>query len=127
MTGVDRWGDSVAVTATPSSALQHMRALARANRVRLARAEVKRQVANGEVDAASVVLSDPWQVNGMSVSELLTSQRRWGRTRCRRLCLSLGIAENKPVGALTQRQRKALAQALGKPNPDDRVWVEIDL
>ena len=48
----------------------------------------------------------------MSVSELLMSQRRWGRARCRRLLLSLGIPENKRIGTMTERQRFALAGLL---------------
>ncbi len=42
-------------TAT-APAPQHMRALAQANRVRLARAELKRQVAEGEATVAEIVL-----------------------------------------------------------------------
>ena len=42
-------------TAT-APAPQHMRALAQANRVRLARAELKRQVAEGETTVAEIVL-----------------------------------------------------------------------
>ena len=45
-------------TATAPAA-QHMRALAQANRVRLARAELKRQVAEGETSVADVVLDVP--------------------------------------------------------------------
>jgi hypothetical protein len=48
----------------------------------------------------------------MSVSELLMSQRRWGRTRCRRVLLSLGLPENKQIGTMTERQRTALAAML---------------
>ena len=52
----------------------------------------------------------------MELSELLMSQRRWGRARCRRVLVSLGLPENKQIGTLTQRQRSALAAALsGKP------------
>jgi hypothetical protein len=40
------------------------------------------------------------------------SQKRWGRTRCRRLLVSLGVPENKQVGTLTERQRSALAAVL---------------
>ena len=89
-----------------------MRALQRANRVRLARAELKRQVADGQLEAAEVVLSNPWEAESMSVSELLMSQRRWGRTRCRRILLSLGLPENKQIGTMTERQRTALAAML---------------
>lgn len=91
---------------------QHLRALEHANRVRLARAEMKRRVANGEVTAAEVVIENPWHAESMSISELLMSQRRWGRARCRRLLLSLGIAENKRLGTLTERQRRMLAAML---------------
>ena len=48
----------------------------------------------------------------MSISDLLMSQKRWGRARCRRLLVSLGVPENKQVGTLTERQRLALAAVL---------------
>jgi hypothetical protein len=91
---------------------QHLRALEYANRVRLARARMKRKVAAGELSAADVVLTSPWQAHSMSVSDLLMSQKRWGRTRCRRLLMSLGVPENKQIGTLTERQRLALAAVL---------------
>ena len=91
---------------------QHLRALEYANRVRLARARMKRKIGAGELSAADVVLTCPWQAHSMSVSDLLMSQKRWGRTRCRRLLVSLGVPENKQVGTLTERQRLALAAVL---------------
>ena len=90
---------------------QHLRAQY-ANRVRLARAEMKRRIAAGELRAAEVVLTCPWQAQSMSISDLLMSQKRWGRTRCRRLLVSLAVPENKQVGTLTERQRSALADVL---------------
>jgi hypothetical protein len=96
---------------------QHLRALEYANRVRLARARMKRRVAAGDLSAAEVVMSCPWQANSMSISDLLMSQKRWGRTRCRRLLVSLGIPENKQVGTLTERQRLALAAVLTAKGP----------
>jgi hypothetical protein len=48
----------------------------------------------------------------MSISDLLMSQKRWGRTRCRRLLVSLGVPENKQIGTLTERQRLAIAAVL---------------
>jgi hypothetical protein len=91
---------------------QHLRALEYANRVRLARARLKRRIAAGELSAAEVVLTCPWQAHTMSVSDLLMSQKRWGRARCRRLLVSLGVPENKAIGTLTERQRLALAAVL---------------
>ena len=91
---------------------QHLRALQEANRVRLARAEMKREIAAGQLPAEEVILSCPWQAHSMSISDLLMSQKRWGRARCRRLLITIGIPENKRIGTLTERQRVALADVL---------------
>jgi hypothetical protein len=91
-----------------------MQALQRANAVRLARAELKRRVAVGEMSAAEVILGTPWEAVSMTVSDLLTSQRRWGHTRCRKLLQGIPMSENKTVGSMTDRQRHALAELLGE-------------
>ena len=101
---------------------QHMQALERANRVRLARAELKRSIARGEVDASSVVRECPWETESMTLAELLTSQRRWGRTRARKLLQALALSENKRLGSLTPRQRALLTSALS-PRARDTVLV----
>ncbi len=100
--------------ASPGEAPQHMRALERANRVRLARAELKRAVGRGDLDAAEVVRDCPWETESMTISELLTSQRRWGRTRARKFLLPLSLNENKQLGTLTERQRAILAAELAE-------------
>jgi hypothetical protein len=97
---------------------QHMQALERANRVRLARAELKRSIGRGEVDISDVIRDCPWETESISLTELLTSQRRWGRTRARKLLQGLALSENKRLGTLTPRQRALLAGAL-----TDRVLV----
>src|SRR5688572_7292680 len=106
-------------TASASGGQQHLRALARANRVRLARAELKRQIASEEISAGQVILDCPWEAASMSISDLLMCQRRWGRARCRRLLVSLGVPENKQIGTLTERQRGALAAVLGSDGRND--------
>jgi hypothetical protein len=89
-----------------------MQALRRANAVRLARAELKRRVAIGEISAADVILEAPWETESMTISDLLTSQRRWGHTRCRKFLQCVPMSENKTVGSMTDRQRRAVAQML---------------
>ncbi|MEJ7825741.1 MAG: hypothetical protein WKF48_09945 [Solirubrobacteraceae bacterium] len=96
-------------TATIAPAPQHMLALRRANEVRLARAELKRRVAEGGTTVAAVMLACPWEVASMSISELLLSQRRWGATRCAKFLAGIGMTETKTVGSMTERQRRALA------------------
>jgi hypothetical protein len=99
-------------TATAPAAPQHMRALAQANRVRLARADLKRQVAEGEATVADIVLTCPWEAESMSIADLLMSQHRWGRSRCRRFLASIPMLETKTIGSMTERQRNELAGRL---------------
>lgn len=104
-------------TVSTTGAPQHMQALARANRVRLARAELKRSIARGDVEAADVIRDCPWETESMTLAELLTSQRRWGRTRARKFLLGLSLSENKRLGTLTERQRALLANELSAREP----------
>jgi hypothetical protein len=94
---------------------QYMHALQRANQVRLARAVLKRRVADGEIQAAEVILDCPWEAQSMAVADLLMSQRRWGATRSRKIMALLPLSERKTVGSLTNRQRGALAAVLIAP------------
>ena len=108
---------------------QHMRALERANQVRLARAELKRRIADGGIDAADVILECPWEAESMAVADLLMSQRRWGHTRCRKFLAQIPMSEKKPVGSMTERQRRALAAMLRSRGRafDAAPWVTDSL
>ena len=97
---------------TVIAAPQHMEALAHANRVRLARASLKRAILAGQADVVQVVRTCPWEVRTMTVGELLRSQRRWGRARARKFLSSLALNENRELGRLTERQRGVLATEL---------------
>ena len=97
---------------TVIAAPQHMEALAHANRVRLARASLKRAILAGQADVVEVVRTCPWEVETMTVGELLRSQRRWGRARARKFLSSLALNENRELGRLTERQRGVLAGEL---------------
>ena len=110
-------------TATIASARpQNMRALARANEVRLARAELKRRVAFGKVDVAEVIVHCPWEAHSMAVADLLMSQRRWGQTRCRKFLAQLPMSEKKTIGSMTERQRRRLAELLFECAERGRAW-----
>ena len=102
---------------------QHLRALKRANEVRLARAQLKRRVTRGDLTAMDVILSRPWEAESMAVSELLMSQHRWGHTRARRFLATVPISETKTLGSMTDRQRSSLAELLsaqiGARSPED--------
>ncbi len=104
-------------SATIVRAPQHLQALQRANEVRLARADLKRRIAEGQLSVADVVLRRPPEVDGMAVADVLMSQRRWGRTRCRKFLAAIPLAENKTIGSMTDRQRRALALQLAHCGP----------
>lgn len=104
---------------------QHMRALAHANRVRLARASLKRAILAGQLDTVEVVRTCPWEVETMTIGELLRSQRRWGRARARKFLSSLALNENRELGRLTQRQRGVLAAELETKASNGRYPVVV--
>jgi hypothetical protein len=110
--------DTVPRTTEP----QRLRALSRANEIRLERAVLKRRIAAGEVSAAQVILNPPKSAETWSVGDLLMSQRRWGTTRCRRFLARNSIIETKYIGTLTERQKnllaRSLAPALGETAPE---------
>ncbi len=100
---------------------QYMRALERANKVRLARAELKRRVSTGELAVAEVILDCPWEAESMAVADLLMSQRRWGQTRCRKFLSQVPMSEKKSLGSMTERQRHTLAGMLSRPGAGSRA------
>lgn len=91
---------------------QQLEALDRAHQVRGARAQLKRRIESGDMAVPQVLVACPSHAASMSISDLLMSQRWWGRTRSRRLLLSIGVPERKPVGQLTERQRTEMAALL---------------
>lgn len=103
---------------TATVAPQRTRALKLANHVRCVRAELKRQVAEKQLDAADIILACPPEAASMPIEALLLSQRGWGRCRCRAFLAQLPMGENKPIGSLTERQRNVVATLLPRrPQP----------
>ena len=102
-------------TAMTTPEPQRLAALERANQIRLARASLKRRIAVGEVAAADVLLDCPPEASSWPIGELLISQRRWGNSRCRKFLSRNQIVETKPIGTLTDRQRRMLAASLNTP------------
>jgi hypothetical protein len=88
-------------------------ALQRANEIRFARVKLKRQIAAGQLPAAQVLIAPPPEAETWPVGELLLAQHRWGTSRMRTFLNRARVPETKPVGALTQRQRRMLAAMLG--------------
>jgi len=93
---------------------QHLRALERANDIRLRRAAYKQKIKNGERSALGLILQTPWWAQTMTVYEVLRSQERWGRARTRKFLAPLAVHESRELGRLTKRQRDAIADAMAE-------------
>jgi hypothetical protein len=104
-----------ATAAMPSAPPQHIRALQHANEVRLARAQLKRDVSKGAIPVGQVILHSPWEAATMTIGELLTSQRHWGTARCSKFLASIEMSETKTVESMTERQRGLLARMIDPP------------
>ena len=96
----------------PAASSQPAQALQLANGVRRARSVLKARVAEGQLAAAEVILICPSEIASMPVAQLLASQRGWGEARSRAFLAQVAVREDKSVGSLTERQRRAVAALL---------------
>jgi hypothetical protein len=97
---------------------QQLLALDRANEIRRVRSQLKRRISAGQLSAIEVILACPVEVETWPLAELLACQRTWGPARARKFLARTGISEIKPLGELTVRQRRLLADELsGRGRP----------
>lgn len=90
---------------------QSEEALALANKTRLARADLKKEIKRGETTVAEVLRALPEYIHKMSLAELLRAQDRWGKRRVERFLQDCeGLSESKKCGTLTLRQRRLMIQ-----------------
>jgi hypothetical protein len=98
---------------------QRTRALAGANKARLARSSMKAQIRAGETTVADILREPPAGAASMTISDLLMSQERWGQSRTASLLRSVDIPEGRqlsggPDVSLTARQRGLIIDALAR-------------
>ena len=121
---------------------QHMRALARANEVRYARADMKRELgAIGPMSAScraladALELSDPESPGYAAYLHKVTCLEylKWGRsvgvTRAKQILEQAVVGPTRTIGDLTRRERTSLASALRavavKSDPSAAItWAE---
>ena len=87
---------------------QRFGALAKANEVRSARADLKRDIAAGEIDLVRVLSDPPVCAQTAMVRDLLLAVHKIGPARVNRALARCRIADSKTVGGLSERQRDAL-------------------
>lgn len=91
---------------------QRAQALEKAAMARRKRAEIKQLLKTGSLSFAQLLEeaeADP-MVAGIKVSAVLASMPRIGKIKSKRLMERLGIAENRRIRGLGERQRAALLE-----------------
>jgi hypothetical protein len=111
----------ITTSCASTPAQRQLLALGRANHVRTARAELKRQLRAGKVKAAEAILRSSRDTATMTVIELLSSQPGWGPVRSKKILLSVSLSEGKTLGSLTERQRLTLAGVLSVGEQNGRT------
>ena len=103
---------------TATIAPDRLQALERANETRRARAQLKRRIGAGQLTAAQVILDCPPAAQRWPVAGLLACQRHWGSATSSKFLTRNQISEAKPIGELTERQRRLLAAQLAQCSHD---------
>jgi hypothetical protein len=87
---------------------QRMDALARANDVRVKRAQLKKDLKDGKVRIEQILGKPPEYVSTAKVLDILMAVPKFGRVKARRFLGTCRISESKTVGGLSDRQRAEL-------------------
>lgn len=93
---------------------QRLAALAKANEVRRARAQLKRELASGAVTLAQVLSDPPACARTAKLRVLLLACPKVGPAKATRVLSRCRIAHTKTVAGLSERQRAELLDLLGQ-------------
>ena len=95
--------------AAPERSLQQrMDALSRANQIRTRRAQLKRDLKNGDADIEKILEKPPEYVATAKVFDILMAVPKFGRVKATRFLTQARISQSKTVGGLSDRQRAEL-------------------
>ena len=100
-----------------TAAEQRLAGLRRGNAVRTAKARYKDRIRAGELDPADAILTCDL---GITVEQLLRATPGVGGTRVARIAASAGVGMCRRFDAISEAERRALADALGRCAPRPR-------
>jgi hypothetical protein len=101
-----------AAAAPERSLQQRMDALNRANRIRTARAQLKRDLKAGRASIHDLLLEPPEFVETAKVFDMLLAVPKYGRVKVNKVLQQCRISPSKTIGGLSQRQRTELVSML---------------
>ncbi len=91
---------------------QRMDALKRANDIRTARAQLKKDLKAGRVSIQDLLDSPPEYVLTAKVFDMLLAVPKYGRVKANRVLNQCRISPAKTIGGLSERQRKEMVSLL---------------
>ena len=89
-----------------------MDALERANRIRTARAQLKRDLKAGKVSIHKLLLEPPEYLETAKVFDMLLAVPKYGRVKANKVLVQCRISPSKTIGGLSERQRAELVGML---------------
>jgi hypothetical protein len=100
-------------SAAPERSLnQRMDALARANDIRTARAQLKRDLKAGRTSIHELLEKPPDFVETAKVFDMLLAVPKYGRVKVNKILTTCRISPSKTIGGLSERQRTELVTLL---------------
>lgn len=99
---------------------QRTQALASANHVRSARAELKEQLADGEINLREALMSDEDWIESMSLEQLLSATPGLGKRKVEKVMRLLRLSPDTALGSLPLHARWELLGYLRCMCPDLR-------
>ena len=89
-----------------------MRALQRANQIRSARAQLKRDLKGGKTKIETLLLDPPEYVMSAKAFDMILAVPKYGRVKANKILTQCRISPSKTIGGLSERQRAELVQLL---------------
>ena len=93
---------------------QRMRALSRANEIRSARAQLKRDLKAGKVKIETLLLDPPEYVLSAKAFDMILAVPKYGRVKANKILQTCRISPSKTIGGLSDRQRAELIGMLAR-------------
>ena len=91
-----------------------MEALARANEIRIKRAELKRDLKAGRRTIQGLLSDPPDYLETAKVFDMLLAVPKYGRVKVNKMLSQCRIAPSKTIGGLSDRQRSELVSMLSR-------------
>jgi len=89
-----------------------MDALRRANEIRVRRAQLKKDLKNGNAQIEQILRNPPGYVETAKVFDMLLAVPKYGRVKVNKVLQQCRISPSKTIGGLSQRQRTELVSML---------------